>query len=242
MQFNRYAVYYVPPRSAEWTRWAVAWLGWDAEAGVFCDPPTVDAPLPKPIHEITRRPRKYGLHATLKPPMRLSEGADYAALAEAVSALSARLAPVTLDGLRVGRLGSFLALVPDRVPNRVPDLVPGREIGALNALAGACVTELDQFRAPAPESELARRRAAGLSASQERHLQDWGYPYVLDQFNFHITLSGRLTSDEMAPIGDVLDAQLAPLVPKPFVLGDIALAGEDAEGRFHVTERFPLTG
>ncbi|MCV6585969.1 MAG: DUF1045 domain-containing protein [Marinibacterium sp.] len=228
MQFARFAIYFVPPQSAGWADWAASWLGWDAITGQARAHPDLDAPLP--IADITARPRKYGLHATLKPPMRLAEGRDYDALAQATAALAATQAPVVLDGLELGRLGSFLALVPQG------------ETAALAALAGACVTTLDPFRAPAPDAELARRRAAGLSPAQEAHLTRWGYPYVLDQFRFHITLSGRLGRDQIGAVGDLLDALLTPQIPRPFVIGDIAIAGEDADGRFHVTDRFALTG
>lgn len=227
MTFTRYALYYAPRSNAGWGRWASEWLGWDLEAG---------RPLPHPeagdlaVAEVTQTPRKYGLHATIKPPLRLAAGCDLEGLKTACAALAAQQAPVTLDGLEIARLGRFLAL---------------RTLGdesALNALAAASLRALDPYRAPAPEAELARRRAAGLSPAQEENLRQWGYPYVLDQFKFHITLSGKLDKATLAATEALLAEQLAPLLPRPFEIRDLALVGEDSTGRFHLLHRYPLTG
>jgi hypothetical protein len=182
------------------------------------------------VAAITATPRKYGLHATMKPPMRLAKGCSLADLEAACATLAATQAPVTLDGLQLARLGRFLALRP-----------LGDE-SALNALAAACVRDLDAFRAPAPEAELARRRANGLSPEQDQNLVTWGYPYVLDQFRFHITLSGKLPKPELPSVEAALQAHLIPLLPTPFVIKDLALMGEDTEGRFHLIHRYALTG
>lgn len=225
--FTRYAIYYVPPRAAEWCRFASAWLGWDLEAG---------EELPHPeaagldVAALSAVPRRYGLHATIKPPMRLAEGASRAALEDACATLAARTAPVTLEGLQLARMGRFLALRP-----------AGSE-AALNALAAEWVTGLDRFRAPVSEGEAARRRAAGLTPAQEENLVRWGYPYVLGQFRFHITLTGKLPKPELPAVADVLEARLLPLVPAPLQIRDLALAGEAQDGRFRLIHRYPLSG
>ncbi len=227
MTFTRYAIYYAPPHAADWSRFGASWLGWDMEAGTEVAHPAIDG---LDVAAITATPRKYGLHATMKPPMRLAEGASRAELEAACAALAASRPPVTLDGLHLARLGRFLALRPS-----------GDE-GALVALAAACVRDLDAFRAPAPKAELARRRAAGLSPEQERNLTDWGYPYVMDQFRFHITLTGKLPKGQLPAVAEALQEQLIPLLPTPFVISDLALMGEDTDGRFHLLHRYALTG
>ncbi|MFW8594232.1 DUF1045 domain-containing protein [Cribrihabitans neustonicus] len=227
MTFTRYAIYYAPPRAAEWCRFASAWLGWDLEAGEVLPHPEA-AGLNVPA--LSAVPRRYGLHATVKPPMRLAEGETLAALKDACATLAARTAPVTLEGLQLARMGRFLALRP-----------VGCE-AALNALAAEWVTGLDRFRAPASEAEAARRRAAGLTPAQEANLTRWGYPYVLDQFRFHITLTGKLPKPELPAVEAALTAQLLPLLPAPLEIRDLALAGEAPDGRFHLVHRYPLSG
>lgn len=226
MTFTRYAIYFAPPHGAAWSQFGASWLGWDMETGEALPHPEVEG---LDVAAITATPRKYGLHATMKPPMRLAKVYTLADLEAACAALAATQAPVTLEGLQLARLGRFLALRP-----------VGDE-SALNALAAACVRDLDPFRAPAPEAELARRRANGLSPTQEQNLVTWGYPYVLDQFRFHITLTGKLPKPELPSVEAALQAHLIPLLPAPFVIADLALMGEDAEGKFHLIHRYALT-
>ena len=137
---------------------------------------------------------------------------------------------VTLQALEVARLGRFLALVPTG------------DVAALNALAAAAVTGLDSYRAPLNAEELARRRQARLSPRQEELLAQWGYPYVMDQFRFHMTLTSKLPKAEAIALEEVLRAHIAPLLPTPFQIDSLSLVGEDAEGRFHEVTRCRLAG
>lgn len=225
-RFQRYAIYVMP--EGKLARLGAAWLGWDALAGTAADHPAVNG-LPRPLSEITATPRKYGLHATIKPPFRLAEGATLARLMADLAALCDRLDPVTVDGLTLARLGGFLALVPEGQPDR------------LNALAAQVVTGLDRHRAPLTEAELARRRAGGrLSPQQEANLAQWGYPHVLDQFRFHITLTGNLPRPEADTVAEVLSPHLSPLLPRPFAIDSLCLMGEDEAGMFHLIHRYAL--
>ncbi len=128
----------------------------------------------------------------------------------------------------VRELGPFLALVPDEAP------------AALLALEAACVTELDSFRAPAAPEDIARRRAAGLDATEDANLARWGYPYVLDRFRFHMTLTGPLEPLTRAPVRQALAEALEPLVAEPLPVADICRFAEAADGRFHLVARYPL--
>ncbi|WP_170367848.1 DUF1045 domain-containing protein [Ruegeria arenilitoris] len=227
MNFARYAIYFVPPAQSDWSRFATSWLGWDIDAGRTVDHPIIDG---LDVASVTQVPRKYGLHATMKPPFRLREDQSLSALQDTCARLAGKFAPVLLDRLEVARLGRFLALRP------VGDT---RD---LNALAAACVRDLDPFRAPASETEMNRRRAAGLTMEQDANLTNWGYPYVLEAFRFHITLSGRLSKPMLANVQTVLNQRLVPLLPAPFDIRDLALVGEAEDGRFHMLQRYALSG
>ncbi len=228
MGFTRYALYYLPPPDEDWARFATHWLGWDCIAGRMVSPPALDG-LPRPSHEITAAPRRYGLHATIKPPFRLADGVTRADLQAACAAFCAATHPLRLDGLALTTLGRFLAIRPI-----------GDET-ALNALANRCVRELDPFRAPLTTQERAHR-AAGLRPDLARNLDRWGYPHVMEAFRFHITLTGPLTRKEREATRKVLARHLTPVLPHPFILGDLALVGEDANGFFHSIEHYPLSG
>ncbi|MGR3374588.1 DUF1045 domain-containing protein [Pseudooceanicola nanhaiensis] len=225
---RRFALYYLCP-PGPLADFGAAWLGWDVAEGRAVAHPDI-AGLPEPAAEITATPRKYGFHGTIKPPFRLSEGRSAEGLLAEARALCARLAPVELEGLTLARLGHFLALTP------------AGGTGALSSLAAACVEGLDDFRAPAPEAELARRRARGLTQRQEENLLRWGYPYVMQDFRFHMTLSGRLAPEALDATAKAIAPHLTPHLPAPFRIGALALVGADAADRFHLIERLPLGG
>ncbi|MGR3493817.1 DUF1045 domain-containing protein [Citreimonas sp.] len=220
---SRHAVYFMPPEGPL-ASFGATWLGWDAQAGR--DVPQYDLPG---LDTLTDTPRKYGFHATLKPPFRLAMGESVEALRDAVDALAARTAPAWADGLVLSRLGRFLALTPDG------------DNSDIARVAAACVQDLDRFRAPASEAELERRRAAGLDARAEALLRDWGYPYVLDRFRFHMTLTGKIARDDLDRV-EAMVAEALPPLPQPFVLDSICLCGEREDGRFELLHRYALSG
>lgn len=222
--YSRYAVYYAPP-PGPLAAFGAAWLGWDAVNGRDVAQPDLGLPLER----ITRTPRKYGFHGTLKPPFRLAEGRRAEALIDGLGEIAAGLPPVKQAGLRLARLGQFLALVPSG------------ETAALAELAARVVRGLDDFRALPEPAELERRRAVGLSKRQEALLDRWGYPYVLEEFRFHLTLTGRLDDPMAARTEEALETALAGLLPVPFEIRDLCLFGEGAEdGRFRLISRVRL--
>jgi putative phosphonate metabolism protein len=227
-EFVRYAVY-AAPQPGPLAEFAAGWLGWDPQAGVARPHPQL-AGLPAPVATLTATPRKYGFHGTLKPPFRLADSTSRAALEADLADLAAGLPAVTLEGLALHRLGGFLALTPEG------------DSRALVRLAAEVVMGLDQHRAPAGEDELARRRDAGLSPAQHGNLTRWGYPYVLDEFRFHFTLTGKLAPGEAQAVEAALAPVLAPLVPRPFPVEALVLFGEDTAGMFHILHRYALTG
>lgn len=225
-EFLRYAIYYAP-EPGPLADFGARWLGWDLAAGAPADHPELDD---FDVVQVTQTPRKYGFHGTVKPPLRLAEGADFSRFQAATQALCTRLAPVRLEGLQLTRLGGFLALT-----------ALGDSTG-LNAMAAQVVTQLDSFRAPLNSAELQRRRASRLTGRQEALLSAWGYPYVLEEFRFHITLTGRMPRLEAEMLHGRLQPLFSPLVPTPFEVKSLCLVGEDVSGMFHLIERFPLLG
>ncbi|MTJ05144.1 MAG: DUF1045 domain-containing protein [Sediminimonas qiaohouensis] len=226
--YLRYAVYFAPA-PGPLADFGAAWLGWDAQAGCAVAHPQVPG-LPCPVAEVTRQPRKYGFHGTLKPPFRLAGGCAPEDLAEAVELLAARLAPVRMPGLQLDRIGRFLALTPKG---------DGAELAAL---AGAVVTGLDAYRAPLTAEEFARRRPDRLDPRQRANLEQWGYPYVLEEFRFHLTLTGPMEENRAQAVRAALAPVLEPLLPVPFEVPDICLFGEGEDGYFRLVHRYALSG
>lgn len=225
----RYAVYYAPPASDPLWAFGCAWLGRDAEGGSPAPRPALSGFAPGWLEQATAAPRRYGFHATLKPPFALAPGHDREALIAAVRVFAASRPPAEGPPLRPTRLGDFLALVP------------AGPAPMIEALAAATVESLDAFRAPPGEAELARRRVAGLDAREEAHLIRWGYPYVMDRFRFHLTLTGPLDRAEAERLGDALAPLVAPLCRPALAIAEIALFEALRPGEpFHLILRAPL--
>ncbi len=221
--FQRLAIFYLPEDRAL-AAFGASWLGWDVETGTPCPQPDVEG-----IGGFTSTPRKYGFHGTLKPPFRLAEDTDIESVTAGLTRFAQATAPVQLEGLRLSRIGRFLALVPEG------------ESTALDQLAFACVRDFDRFRRRPGADELARRRAVGLTPRQEELLTTWGYPYVADEFRFHLTLTGKLAPDARTAAKAALTT-LLPDLPRPCTINSIALAGEREDGMFQMIHRYPLTG
>jgi putative phosphonate metabolism protein len=227
---SRYALYHLPAH-APLASFAARWLGWDPVTAEAPAPAGPIAGLPRDPAALTQAARKYGFHATLKAPFRLAPGQDEAGLSRACSDLADRLPPVELAQLVLTRIGGFLALTAE-----------GDQSG-LNALAAAAVADLDGFRAPLSAADIARRRPDNLTPQQRTLLLDWGYPYVMEEFRFHMTLTGDLPPAEADQTAQVLLPLLQPLLPRPYVVDALCLMGEDAQtGRFRLLSRHPLRG
>jgi putative phosphonate metabolism protein len=176
----RYAIYFVPAAETALYRFGASVLGYDCYSGN--ELPVIDGVEPATWPEVVREPRVYGFHATLKAPFRLGPGCSEADLADALTAFCAEQAAVPVGELEVRALKSFIAIVP-----RTP-------CAALDTLAQACVREFDRFRGPMSAPERARRMESSLTPRQIEHLDRWGYPYVFEDFRFHMTLTGPLAS------------------------------------------------
>ncbi len=225
--FKRFGIYAIP--EGAFLEAGSAWLGWDITAGKEVPQPALSG-LPDLAGTLTQTPRKYGFHGTIKPPFRLAEGTTAQGLADALGAFCAGATAVDIPQLEVCRLGGFVAITP-AAPS-----------GVLADLAANAVRRLDPFRAPASEAELAKRRKSGLTDRQDALLTRWGYPYVMEEFRFHLTLTGDQGATDAEIARNALSAHFAPVLPSPYHMDSLCLVGEDAEGRFHLIHRYSLTG
>jgi putative phosphonate metabolism protein len=228
--FKRYAIFYTPHQS-DLALFGAQWLGWDSAASTTAKHPALSQSdgTPFDVASLTRTPRKYGLHGTLKAPFHLAIGMTLPDLKEAADSFAKTHAPVTMDGVSLQFLRGFLALRPTG------------DQSALSALAADITRDFDRFRAPLSEADIARRRKADLNARQDQQMLDWGYPFIFDDFHFHLTLSGKIEQSYGEAVKDALTPQLSPILTRPFRIDGITVMGEDADGLFHQIHRASLS-
>ena len=225
---SRFAIYFVPPESNDLTRFTASWFGWDVYKGIKVDYPVLHN-LNYDIKEITNTPSKYGFHGTLKAPFSLVPNKTIDDLKLSLSMLSRSIKKFLIPSICLREISGFIAIVPT-VQNQ-----------SINFLARKCLEGLDCFRDAEPPEILNKRRSAGLSSSEERHLLKWGYPYVLDDFRFHLTMTGKLTPKVSKNVFSVLSSELQAALNAPLPINKICLFGEsNINGQFEVIDEFSL--
>jgi putative phosphonate metabolism protein len=222
----RYAVYFAPPAESALWRFGSSVIGYDAVTGEAIPQFAPTGVAAGDWHALTGDPRRYGFHATLKAPFRLAAGTMESELLADVADLAASVASFDLT-LRVEPIGSFVAFVPAAVP---PELA---------ALEEAVVSRFDRFRAPLTESEIARRERTPLSSRQRTLLVAYGYPYVLDQFRFHMSLSGSLPTALITPVASALADAASHAGIATTALDRLAVF-QEIGGQFRVLRAFPF--
>jgi putative phosphonate metabolism protein len=213
----RAAIYFTPPAEHPLTVAAARWLLRDP----FTDDrfaATADGAFDADaLTQLTAEPRRYGFHATMKAPFRLADGAGPADAERLLAEFCRATTPCILPPLRIAALGPFFALVPEAPAAEIEDL------------AARVVKAFEPLRAPLDAAELARRRRAGLTASQEAKLVAWGYPYVFDEFRFHMTLTGPVPIEQQPAMLDLLERRFGSLLPG-IAIDSLALFVEDEPG------------
>jgi putative phosphonate metabolism protein len=226
----RYAIYYTAAPDSELDRFGAHLIGHDAFSGdALPFPDGIEQTLPD-WREITQDPRKYGFHATLKAPMWLADGTTEIELLAACASFAGSPRRIPLIKPAVNPIGDFIAVVPSR-----------RSI-ELEQLAADAVGHFDSFRAPLTPEDRARRRPDQLTPRQREYLDRWGYPYVMEEFRFHMTLTGRLKAERRETVLDILRQRFATLELATLAVDRIALFRQDgANARFRIVRQYPLT-
>ncbi|MCL2160740.1 MAG: DUF1045 domain-containing protein [Betaproteobacteria bacterium] len=215
----RYAIYFIPEPGTALARLGSALLGRDTETGHAVAQPSFPGFSQERLHALTANARRYGLHATLKAPFFLNQGMTERNLLLFAARFAGCRQAIILPRLELARIGSFFALVPSGKSPKEQEAI--RDI---NALAADAVSFFDPFRAAPSEQEIARRNPQKLSTRQRELLVVWGYPYVFEEYRFHITLTGKLNenveSDEM---GKRLSSYLAAACNEPVAISGICI-------------------
>jgi hypothetical protein len=231
MSLPRYALYVTLPPEIPLARFGASALGYECEGGKVVAQ-TVPAGLDlAAVAAAGAAPSRYGFHATIVAPFYLAPGCTRGDLISALQSFGAACRPCAVGRLRLALLSRFIALIP---------LAP---TPAISTFAAAALAAFDEFRAPPSTTDRERRIAAGLSARQRALLDRWGYPYVLEEFRFHMTLAGPLPAADRERWLAAYQAVFAPLAPHALVVDALSLlCQEEPDARFRLVQRQPLTG
>ncbi len=217
-EFERYALYWAPAPDSAMAGFGRGWLGIDAVSGP-AQPRVTYGLEPAFVEAITAEPRRYALHGTLKAPFRLRAGVSVSELHGHLRRFCQNRRAVEVGQLALTREGPFLALMPKA------------RCQALDWLATSIVIGFDAYRAPIDAADRARRRLDRMPPAERLLFEQWGYPYVLNQFRFHVTLTSALDRASQERVEAALTPALAPLLAQPLSLDSICLFGDPGGGQ-----------
>jgi hypothetical protein len=230
---SRYALYLAPPPDSDLWRFGCAVIGRDPLTGAACEGFSPEGYPLDSWRSMTSDPRRYGFHATLKAPFPLRLDLDPADLFDGVAELARRHSPFDAGELSVGvvKAGHGLAFVA---------LKPQGALKELRSFEASIVRGLDRLRAPFVESGREYRRSERLTPRQAYYLHAWGYPYVLDEFDPHFTLTNAIPDADR--VARLLEWEFGLRVPsRPLHVAALTLFGQgEPGGEFRILRRFPL--
>ena len=227
--FPRYAIYFAAGADSALSRFGAELLGYDVYTGDEMPFPADASRVAPDWRDVTADPRKYGFHGTLKAPMALASGRTEAELIAVCAAFAGKARPMPSIRPVVDSISGFIAVIP------------AEPVGTLQQLAADCVREFDDFRAPMTAEDRARRKPDKLTERQRDYLDRWGYPYVMEEFRFHMTLTGRLDAERRGPILEMLRARFSALGLETLAIDRIALfKQDDARARFRFVGEWAL--
>lgn len=224
----RYAIYFTPPPQSALQRFGASAIGYDS---------ATQESRSHPDHELYRdpaylctleSPSRYGFHATLKAPFELRPGTTEEVLIERAASFCTQHAPLLLPALEIGLMGNFAALRPIA------------EDAGLNRLAAASVRDFDDLRAPLSDADRARRLSTALTGRQIGHLDRWGYPYVFEDYRFHMTLTGALPTAMQSRVLTALKAMYRRAEGPVLINAISVLTQPKRSDRFRLVARLQL--
>ena len=153
---QRFAIYFAPEIGSNLHNIGSEWLGRDSSSGKAIKQPNIKGISSSYLYSVTKTPRQYGFHATLKAPFRLNKEFTLEDLCSQIHRLSAISKPFHIN-LKVQKLGNFIALMMNPHEQQMQNL------------ASMLVEDLDQFRTPLHQKEIDKRKTEkGKGAQQDK--------------------------------------------------------------------------
>lgn len=180
------------------------------------------------LKDYCEQPAKYGFHATLKAPFRLKRNVKTKDFYDVISHIAAQHSRFKIKGLKIVYSKKF-TFITSRKPNKL-----------LINLENDLVKHLDTFRAELNKTEIKKRIPDSLTFKQNKYLKEWGYPFVFDQFKFHMTLMNQNNNKLSNKQKLELEKLIYKISNNVIEFNEISLLGENKNGHFEEIKRFKL--
>ena len=180
------------------------------------------------LKDYCEQPAKYGFHATLKAPFRLKRNVKTKNFYDVISHIAAQHSRFKIKGLKIVYSKKF-TFITSRKPNKL-----------LINLENDLVKHLDTFRAELNKTEIKKRIPDSLTFKQNKYLKEWGYPFVFDQFKFHMTLMNQNNNKLSNKQKLELEKLIYKISNNVIEFNEISLLGENKNGHFEEIKRFKL--
>ena len=235
-KYSRYAIYYAPPKESSLEEFGRYWFGWDP----------LNAKLINNKHRINYLnrfgiknlinidknvliPKKYGFHGTLIPPFKLNKNYSTNTLFKKTEEIAKKFKKFKFYKFKLKKINNFYAFVQNKKNNNI------------NKLSNRLVRELFKFRSPLTKKEIDRRNPSKLSKLQLSILYKWGYPYLMSEFNFHMTLASEVTGNKLYSELKKIEKNKEIILNEINNFDKIYIFGENQKGMFENLENFSLS-
>jgi uncharacterized protein DUF1045 len=211
--FVRYAIFYTPQPGTALSAFGRSWFG-RANDGATLEAFS-DSGLSAAFTRLPTAVARYsGLHAVFKQPFALKTDIAAEALKTRLVSFAQRRKPVATGPLTLSRAGRFLVLRPVR------------PAPALDWLAAQCVTTFDSFAAPMSDADREERGAPHHNDYQRLLLESYGDTNVLNEYRFHITLTGPLDNGHLERVAQALWPVIEDICAEGVTVDALSLFGD----------------
>ena len=235
-KYSRFAIYYAPTKGSGLEEFGKQWFGWDPLDAKFINKKQRINYLNrfgiknlKNIDKNVLIAKKYGFHGTLIPPFKLNKNYSTNTLFKKTEDIAKKFKKFKFYKFKLKIINNFYAFIQNKKNSDI------------NKLSNRLVKELFKFRSPLTKKEIDKRNPSKLSKLQLNILYKWGYPYLMTEFNFHMTLASEVTGNKLYSELKKIEKKKEIILNEINNFDKIYIYGENQKGMFENLENFSLS-
>ena len=235
-KYSRYAIYYAPPKESSLEEFGRYWFGWDPlNAKLINNKQRINylnrfgIKNLKNIDKNVLIAKKYGFHGTLIPPFKLNKNYSTNKLFKKTDEIAKKFKKFKFYKFKLKKINNFYAFVQNKKNSNI------------NKISNRLVKELFKFRSPLTKKEIDKRNPSKLSKLQLNILHKWGYPYLMSEFKFHMTIASEVTGNKLYFELKKIEKNKKIILNEINNFDKIYIFGENQKGMFENLENFSLS-